>query len=200
MKVATLIILTVATICACSEAKDRPKATPAPEIIKALSPFQLTDQHGHNVALSDYQGHVWVANFIFTKCPSVCPRVTASMRSLHQVLQTLNSKAQLVTFSVDPLTDTPAVLLAYAQASDAEHEGWRFLTAPSVAEMVAVVEGNFQTAMGERPAAPANMYDIAHSTKLVLVDRKGRIRGYFPSEAPGHKALLAALKHLETEP
>ena len=162
----------------------------------ALVDFKLTDQSGQEVGLSTYRGKIWVAGFIFTKCPSVCPTVTRAMAGLQGKLKAASLEAELVTFTVDPETDTPAILKEYGEDAGADFDSWRFLTARDVPTMRSVVEGNFATAMGEKHAMSAGMYDIAHTTKLVLVGRGGHRRGYFSSDPAGIQRVLAAVEAL----
>src|SRR5690242_4893145 len=90
--------------------------------------FALTDQLGRQVTDASLRGHVWVANFVFTRCVSVCPMLTAKF----QALQTKLGKVpvQYVSISVDPEFDTPQVLAEYAKRFSADSDHWRFLTGP----------------------------------------------------------------------
>jgi protein SCO1/2 len=165
---------------------------------KAIADFTLLNQAGQEVSLSTFKGQVWIANFVFTTCPSICPQVTRSVAGLQKELDRHKNDTKLVTFTVDPETDTPDVLKKYGEKYGADFSRWSFLTAPSVEDMRTVVEGNFKTAMGDKRINSAGMYDIAHTTKLVLVDQEGNHRGYFASDSQGIGHLLEASNALSS--
>jgi cytochrome oxidase Cu insertion factor (SCO1/SenC/PrrC family) len=89
--------------------------------------FALTDQRGRLVRRSDLDGNVWIASFIFTNCPDECPLMTAEMARLQSDLAYMNA-LRLVSISVDPDRDTPAVLSQYAERFNADPGRWVFLT------------------------------------------------------------------------
>jgi protein SCO1 len=102
----------------------------------------------------------------------------------------LGDRVELVTVTVDPKTDTPEVLANYADELGADLANWRFLTGDQ-ADIEDFVVGGFKLAVGERQDKAPGVYDIAHSTKLALVDRFGNIRGYYSIDDEG----LAELYH-----
>lgn len=141
-----------------------------------LPDFQLTNRDGRSVSLSDLAGRPWVADFIFTSCQVSCPFLTAEMARLQAVLPAA-SETRLVSFSVDPDNDTPEVLQDYAQRYQAG-DRWYFLTGARD-ELYRLIREGFQ--LGVEPGAGSAREPIAHSTRFVLVDREGRIRGYYES-------------------
>jgi len=157
--------------------------------------FTLTDQSGRKVTERDYAGKIWIANFVFTRCASVCPMLTAKFRSLQGELKDL--PLSYVSISVDPEYDTPSVLAAYAKRFDADPARWRFLTGPLGDIERTVIEG-FKIHIGERtPAAhDPTLIEIMHGEHFVLVDQEGTIRGYFQSDEAGLKELEAAARSL----
>lgn len=156
-----------------------------PPVLAELPTFELANTSGQAYGSEDLEGRVWVASFIFTSCPTVCPMVTGAMADLQERLAREELPVELVSFTVDPEIDTPEVLGDYAQKYDADFSRWHFLTGPQDRIEALVVDG-FGTAMGDRqPTGEADIYDIAHTTKLVLVDDLGRIRGYYSSNDEG---------------
>ncbi len=146
--------------------------------------FQLTDQNGIVRTQADFAGKVWVANFIFTSCPDVCPLVTTKLAAL----QAQHPWATYVSFSVDPGTDTPPVLLAYSQRFHAQ-PGWYFLTGPVDDVRKVVVEG-FKQAM-EVTDMPAGTPDrILHGDRVVIIDKAGHMRGFPESQSPEVESIL----------
>ena len=173
-----LLVLTVAVLLAgCA-----PEAERLP-VHNAVPAFALTAHTGGEFNSEDVlKGSVWVADFIFTTCHGPCPRMTSQMRRLQQDLAGVPN-VKLVSFTVDPETDTPEVLAEYARQYGAE-DGWYFLTGPRETLhqlnrhvfMLGDVQGN-----------------LDHSTRFVLVDAQGYIRGYYLSSEP------EAMRRLEAD-
>lgn len=156
----------------------RPRA-PLP-MLGQIPTFALTDQAGSPFTTDAMRGHVTVVDFIFTRCPSSCPRLTARMTALQGRLQSDKSDARLVSFSVDPDDDTPPVLAAYAAKAHADARRWTFVTGPYNDVAAAVVLGfKISTA---KITTGAGESDVTHGDWFVLVDRTGAIRGYYPTE------------------
>lgn len=152
-----------------------------PPVLSQLPAFELVDQDGQPFTAESLRGKVWVAGLIFTTCPSTCPKISRAMLSLQErYVQHGIDDIKLVSFSVDPENDTPAVLKTYAGHLGADESRWRFVTGP-VEAMEKLVVGGFASAM-DKTTGPAGMIDIAHTTKLVLVDGDGNVRGYYASD------------------
>jgi protein SCO1/2 len=154
-----------------------------PPVLFQVPDFALQDQDGRPFSLASMRGKVWVAGFIFTTCPSVCPKISRAMLDLQQRYARNGVEVELVSFTVDPENDTPAVLKRYAENLGADEDHWRFVTGERPAMEALVVEG-FKTAMDRRDPGTIDMYDIAHSEKLVLIDAEGGIRGFYGVRRP----------------
>ena len=144
--------------------------------------FQLVDQRGAPFTDGSMAGHVSVVDFIFTRCAASCPRLTARMADLQGRLARAGSSARLVSFSVDPENDTPAVLAEYATRTGADPSRWSFVTGP-VDSVKAAVVGGFKVALEKLPKG-ANDYDVTHGDWFVLVDPTGELRGYYTTDDP----------------
>jgi protein SCO1/2 len=152
--------------------------------------FSLTDQAGRKVTPETMRGKVWAAAFMFTRCPTVCPRITRRMRELQQAAAKEGVALQLVSFSVDPEHDTPAVLSDYAKKYDADLATWRFLTG-DLEVVRKTSEQGFKLAFEGKPTPGAEHFGLMHGSHLVLVDVSGQIRGYYrTSEDERMKQLL----------
>jgi len=153
--------------------------SPELPVLAELPDFRLVDSNGDALGLSDLRGQIWVADFIFTSCPSFCPRLTQQMAVVQEQVRNENG-VRLVSFSVDPVTDTPERLRDYGIRHGAAPELWSFVTG-SRAAMYALVRDGFKLAVAERTEAQAVDGEgiILHSDRFVLVDRAGRIRGYY---------------------
>jgi protein SCO1 len=152
--------------------------------------FHLTERSNRPVSRQDLDGKVWVADFIFTHCAGLCPAMSANMQKLQQRLP---REIRLVSFSVDPYNDTPAVLTEYAKRYDADPERWWFLTGdPKSIQELSI--GGFKLAL-EQSGTEAE--PITHSSRFVLVDQRGHIRGYYSTEeADALDRLVADAKKL----
>jgi cytochrome oxidase Cu insertion factor (SCO1/SenC/PrrC family) len=156
---------------------NRPQAAvalPPPTLGDSLAEvpdFSLIDQDGRPVTLGDLKGHVWVANFFFTSCPLPCPTMNMKMQQIHRALPK-DTRAKLVSITVDPAKDSPEVLAEYAKSFRGQDERWMFLTGDKQAIVHLAIDG-FKLAAADDPNV--------HSLRLALVDRDGRIRGYFDS-------------------
>lgn len=158
--------------------------------------FTLTNQRGEPVGPDDLHGHAWAANFVFTRCATVCPLLTAKFANLQKRLADVPG-LRFVSISVDPEHDTPEVLARYAARYEADPERWWFLTGSLEAIEQTVVKG-FKVFMGdpEPNADDPGLVDIMHGEHVVLVDAQGRIRGYFRADAEGLQALSDAMRQL----
>lgn len=163
-------------------------AAPLP-VLGTVPAFELIDQSAAPFASHTLDGKVWVANFIFTRCPTICPTFTAKMASIQKGTQSLGDAVQLVTFSVDPEFDTPEKLTEYATLHQAGPR-WRFLTGPRPAVEAVVVKGMMQAMV----RGDGSLMSIGHGSAFVLVDRKQAIRGFyrFSDEGSVDQVLLDA--------
>jgi protein SCO1/2 len=174
---------------------------PLPVLYEAPD-FTLTDQDGEAFRSRELDGQVWVADFIFTDCPTICPVLSSHMASLQDWLKQrdLAERVHLVSISVDPENDTPAVLREFAETHGADFDHWTFLTATADDgeagprdRIWRLVEQGFKLPVAEN--APGAEMPIMHSPKLVLVDAKGQIRGYYAGTTPkGQENLRADLR------
>jgi protein SCO1/2 len=165
------------------------RTKPALPLLGTLSEFALTDQDGRRLGSAELRGRVWVAAFMFTRCPTICPRITRRMRELQIEAAGRKLGITLVSFSVDPENDTPEVLRAYAQKYGVDPASWRFLTGDLEVVRKTAVDGVKMALDGKAdPSKPD--YGILHGTYLVLIDRDLRLRGYYRTESPEDTARL----------
>jgi protein SCO1/2 len=149
-----------------------PSAAP-PVRYGPIPEFSLTERGGRTIASADLQGKVWIASFVFTRCPGPCPSVTATMARLQGEFAD-QPDVRLVTFTVDPERDDPEQLAAYAARFGADPTRWLFLTGKSDEMHELIVKGFKLAASG-----PGDGPGVHHSTRLAVVDRAGCLRGYF---------------------
>lgn len=152
--------------------------------IAQVPQFALHDQNASGLRRDDLRGHVWIANFMFTSCPDVCPLLTAKMSGVRGRLVADRADVRYVSFSVDPEHDTPAVLKKYATEHGADLPDWRFLTGP-VEQVEHVIVSGFKEALQPGPEVAGKARAILHGSHFVLIDRALSIRGYYPSDQEG---------------
>jgi protein SCO1 len=170
-----------------------------PPILGQVPEFELTNRNGKRVGPSDLAGSPWIADFIFTRCATSCPLITERMAKLERELPP-RIGARLVSFSVDPEHDTPELLEAYALKFGAP-EHWWFLSGDRDT-MYNLIRNGFRLAVDPNPppATEGVTEPILHSTRFVLVDTQGAIRGYYDAfDEPSIKKLKRDLEALEGE-
>jgi protein SCO1/2 len=148
-----------------------------------LGAFRLTERSGRPVTEADLAGDVWVSAFIFTRCPTSCPRISSVMKGLQGPLG--DAGVRLVSLSVDPDHDTPEVLARYADGLGADPARWWFLTGKQD-EIVDLILHRFHLPVEKDPgtSADSKAEAVRHSPRLVLVDRGNLAIGFFDSDDP----------------
>ncbi len=156
--------------------------------------FELVNQDGRAFGSSQLSGKIWIADFIFTACPGPCPMISSRMSEMQKPLQ--DTDVHLVSFTVDPERDTPEVLRDYAEKLKAQPGRWDFLTGAR-STIYDVSRNGFKLGVSDGSAENGTP---VHSTRMVLVDRHGVIRGYYDATAPDAVTkLLADTSHLLRE-
>ena len=156
--------------------------------------FQLVNQNGQVFGSAQLAGKIWIADFIYTTCAGPCPMISGRMSELQKPLE--KTDVHLVSFSVDPEKDTPEVLRGYAEKLQAEPARWDFLTGPK-STIYKLSHDGFKLAVSDGSDAEGIP---VHSTRMVLVDRHGQIRGYYDAaEADAMTKLVADTNHLLRE-
>lgn len=177
-----LPVIAVPTIVAVVSA--RASSTPDLPVMSDAPTFNLEDQRGQTFTSESLRGHVWIANFIFTRCQVVCPVTTAKMADVQRRLA--NAPVRFVSFSVDPQYDTPKRMRAYAARFNADQATWSFVRGAR-RTMKKIVKDGFKIAMGiigieddsETDTANIDQANMVHGEHFVLVDQQLRIRGYY---------------------
>lgn len=162
-------------------------------VLSSLPEFSLLDARGEAVSLGDLAGRPFVADFIFTRCPAACPRLTAKMKELLGRLPA-DTRSRLVSISVDPEHDRPHVLAAYKEKWQIRDPRWILLTGEREAVWSLVRKG-FLLPVEEQDDV-AN--PILHSNRFALVDGAGDLRGTYDAfDAAAIEKLLADLAAIE---
>ena len=170
-----------------------------PPVLAQLPAFSLVGMDGQPFGSAELRGQVYIANFFFTSCRSICPAIMQGVGRLQAGLTERNIRGiRLVSISVDPEHDTPEILSAYAKGTGVDPERWTLLTGDSEEVRRLVVDG-FKTPLVTPPPGGPEPIDIAHSGQLVLVDGKGRVRGYYASDEMGLDEVFNRAQHVLRE-
>jgi protein SCO1/2 len=171
------VLAMAALLVGCDHGKPtEPDETAAPEL-EVLWPapkFTLTNQYGQPFGSEQLAGKTWIATLFFTQCKGPCPMMAQRLEDIQAA--TKNPDIVLVSISCDPQNDTVDRLKAYADAHHADPKRWFFLT--GAVDDVKRIANDLKLAYEAGPTAET----IGHSTKFLLVDAKGRVRGIYSTE------------------
>ncbi len=140
-----------------------------------IEEFSFVNESGEEFGLANLKDEVWIADFIFTHCTSVCPPMSANMSKVQQKLEDEGLNVPIVSFTVDPDRDTPEVLKEYAEQYGANLETWHFLTGYSFDEIKNLSEGTFKSPV----AKPVEGDDqFMHGVNFYLIDGNRIVKAY----------------------
>ena len=139
-----------------------------------IAPFSMTNQNGKTITEKDYENVIYVADFFFTTCPSICPIMTKNMYALQEKLVDL-PQIKLLSFSVTPQIDSVAQLKRYALKNKVDDSRWNLVTG-SKKEIYALARKSYLVVKDDGDGGP---FDMIHTENFVLVDTQKRIRGFY---------------------
>ncbi|PRO64221.1 SCO family protein [Alkalicoccus urumqiensis] len=153
------------------------------DVTQAEEPWEIAEleavnQHEEDVSTSDLEGGWWVANTIFTRCPTVCTVMTPNMAELQAEVMEEGMDVRFVSFTVDPEFDTPERLESYGDSYGADFETWDFLTGYSAEEINELSMESFKAPLQEVPENE----DIMHPTRFFLIGPDGMIHRMYSGE------------------
>ena len=160
-----------------------------------IEDFNFTNQDNEEMGLADLKGEVWLADFIFTNCTTVCLPMTANMVDLQNQFKEQGLDVQIVSFSVDPTIDSPEILKSYAENYGADFASWNLLTGYSPEKIDAFAMENFKTIARK----PANDDQVLHGTSFFLVDKNGVIMKDYNGVNPPVEEIIADAEILLAE-
>lgn len=159
----------------------KPAALPR---LGAVPELSLRDHRGQALTGGSLRGKPWIANFIFTNCPDVCPLLTGKLAGVRMRLVADRVRVSYVSFSVDPANDTPEVLARYAREHHVDFDDWRFATGDVEVVKTVIMQG-FKQSIAEQPVEAGKPANILHGSHFVLVDGALQIRGFYRSDDEG---------------
>jgi protein SCO1 len=139
-----------------------------------IANFSFTNQNGKTITQKDYENKIYVADFFFTTCGSICPKMTTNMVDIQKAFVT-NPKVMLLSHSVIPDVDDVTVLKAYAIKNNVDDSKWNLVTGDKK-EIYRLARKSY---LAVKQGKPEEMYDMVHTENFVLVDTKKRVRGFY---------------------
>ena len=139
-----------------------------------IADFAFTNQNGEVITQKDYENTIYVADFFFTTCPTICPKMTDNMVWLQNQLKN-NLEVKLLSFSVTPDIDTPDVLKKYAQEKGVDDSRWN-LVSGNKKDIYYLARKSY---LAVKTGKPEELYDMVHTENFILVDKNKRIRGFY---------------------
>jgi protein SCO1/2 len=139
-----------------------------------IADFSFTNQNGKTITQKDYEGKVYVADFFFTTCGSICPKMTTNLVDIQKAIKN-NPKVKLLSLSVFPETDSVPALKAYAKKYGVIDDKWNLITGDKKEIYTMARKSYLAVKMGK----PEELYDMVHTENFVLVDQKRRVRGFY---------------------
>ena len=158
--------------------------------------FELTNQETKVISTNDWNDRIVIADFFFTHCPVVCPKMTSSLRKVQNAFREEENDILINSFSIDPERDDPARLKNYAEKFSINTHNWHLLTGEKK-EIYKLARNGFMIVATDGDGGPE---DFIHSEKLVLIDKHRRIRGYYDGTNPKEvNNLIHDIKKLQHE-
>jgi len=147
----------------------------ADSIFQKIPEFRFLNEDSIFVGNKNFKNKIWIAEFFFTSCPTICPVMNLQLKKLNKETNALNKHIQFLSFTIDPENDTPSILKDYKKRYGINSENWAFLTG-NEAETHALGINHFLTFAGKDDEAAGG---YAHSGSFTLVDKKGIVRGVY---------------------
>jgi protein SCO1/2 len=139
-----------------------------------IANFAFTNQNGKLITQKEYENTIYVADFFFTTCPTICPKMTDNMVWLQNQLKKYPN-VKLLSFSVTPDIDTPQILKKYAVEKGVDDSRWNLVTGDKSAIYYLARKSYLAVKTGK----PEEMFDMVHTENFILIDKKKRIRGFY---------------------
>lgn len=160
-----------------------------------IAPFSLINQNGLNITDNDYSNKIYVADFFFTTCPSICPKMTANMGLIQEDIITDN-QVLLLSFSVTPEIDSVAQLKRYAIEKGVVDSKWNLLTG----DKKEIYELARKSYLAVKTSGDGGEHDMIHTENFILVDPEQRIRGFYDgTDTTAMDELLSDIRVLQEE-
>ena len=160
-----------------------------------IAPFSMTNQNGETVTEKDYDGKIYIADFFFTTCPTICPKMTANMGVLQSEF-IKDPQIKLLSFSVTPQIDSVAQLKSYAVEKGVDDSKWNLVTG-NKNDIYTLARKSY---LAVKDDGEGGLYDMIHTENFILVDPEKRIRGFYDgTDWEAMQTLLGDIRILKKE-
>lgn len=139
-----------------------------------IADFSFTNQNGKKITQKDYEGKIYVADFFFTTCGSICPKMTTHLIEIQKAILD-NPKVMLLSHTVMPEIDSVAILKSYAIKNGVNDKKWNLVTGDKK-DIYRMARTSY---LAVKLGKPSELYDMVHTENFVLVDAKRRVRGFY---------------------
>lgn len=156
-------------------------------VYQTIPDFKFINQYGDSISQKSLKGNIYVADFFFTTCPSICPIMHRNMLTVYNEFKNV-SDFKIISHTIDPKHDSVAVLKAYADKLGISGQSWWLLQGKKEATYQ-LGEKSYLVAMKQDDGTPGG---FVHQGWFVLIDKQSRIRGYYDGTQPNEVAKLIA--------
>jgi len=187
------------TFCACTASEPLPKVGPTSiengdTIYHTIAPFEFVNQNNEPINNQKLKDDIYIADFFYTSCPTICPRVRMEMLKIYDTFES-HPNVKLVSHTLDPNYDTVEILSQYATDLEVKASKWHFLTGDK--EKLNDMAASYFVATFENDSIPGG---IEHSGKMLLIDKSGHIRAFSEGTDPSAtKGFIKKIKQLLKE-
>ena len=147
----------------------------ADTVYPKMVPFEFFNDDSVKITNDDFEGKIWVADFFFTTCPTICPTMTKNLKWLNEQTIDLKEQVQFISFTINPTHDKPSILKQYKKHHKIEASNWSFLTGDEAFTHQLGID-HFQIFAGQDAGAAGG---YAHSGAFTLIDKEGYVRGVY---------------------
>ncbi|ETI70194.1 SCO family protein [Neobacillus vireti] len=178
-----ILLLSFILLTACGMNKDIPYQ---------IKPFTFTDQNEQPFGSQNLEGKIWIADFVFTNCETVCPPMTANMAALRDAIKKEKLPVEFVSFSVDPTVDMPDKIKGYMEKFTEDEANWHMLTGYGQKEIETFALEEFHTLIQK----PNSSNQVIHSTRYYLIDQNGKIVNQYGFQKSHFPEIITDLKKI----
>jgi len=162
----------------------------------SIPDFEFENQNGVLIKSQDLEGKIWIVNYFFTACPSICPTMTKNIQGIHDLVRN-DDDIVFLSFTVDPKRDTPTQLKEYANLYNVNHDQWNFMTGDKTS-LYRLARTGFLLSASD--GATSDDSGFIHSENVMLIDQNQKIRGiYVGTDEKSMQKCLADLKKLKSQ-
>jgi protein SCO1/2 len=199
----TVLIFTLLVGCSNPSTNVPEQQTTAQNDVTSLNwqvpAFQANDQNGKKITQDTLKGKVWLTHFLFTRCPDICPPMTANLAKVQRAIEKEGTPATMVSFTVNPEYDKQDVLKKFGQDHGANLNNWHFLTGYSFAAIQKLTKDAFKGQISKVESSDPDIVLYNHPSQFYLVDQTGKVRKFYDGLKPDVKQITADVKEIVGE-